>query len=159
MGFVYCFNPHPHAEGDTLGVRHVYALSVSIHTLTRRVTLSRLVPLLSMFSFNPHPHAEGDLSLTKIMLTTTRFNPHPHAEGDVLYPQRLFPHFRFNPHPHAEGDFYRLTLLSEFCSFNPHPHAEGDLNDLLSSRRIPVSIHTLTRRVTLVTKNNLFTSK
>ena len=36
---ISCFNPHPHAEGDTSEQIRAEFFNVSIHTLTRRVTV------------------------------------------------------------------------------------------------------------------------
>ena len=56
---------------------------------------------------------------------------------------------RFNPHPHAEGDKFSNGISTGNLCFNPHPHAEGDALSDEQITAIEVSIHTLTRRVTL----------
>ena len=84
-------------------------ITISIHTLTQRVTKTRGITGFLKSYFNPHPHAEGDgvyadipagYHLISIHTLTQRvtcsvswglgcpqhFNPHPHAEGDDLAP-------------------------------------------------------------------------
>ena len=165
------FNPHPHAEGDEEKSCWQLLLLVSIHTLTRRVTLLALLDKQARKGFNPHPHAEGDCYLAMRISAQRCFNPHPHAEGDWFVAddgetaivsihtltrrvtfciQGIDPKKDgFNPHPHAEGDSSASRPKNYSPSFNPHPHAEGDLGChiivLVTNR---VSIHTLTRRVT-----------
>ena len=77
------------------------------------------------------------------------FNPHPHAEGDLCETPPCRMGFGFNPHPHAEGDFLSHWKSVLYQCFNPHPHAEGDFLAKFIVSIVNVSIHTLTRRVTL----------
>ena len=126
-GWPFCFNPHPHAEGDKIPVSlHVSGSAVSIHTLTRRVTLllrtSEKVGDVSIHtltrrvtdcnrlrgcgrqSFNPHPHAEGDCFMT-LPLRVTIVSIHTLTRRVTLTTRTTtYRHTSFNPHPHAEGD-------------------------------------------------------
>ena len=56
----------------------------------------------------------------------------------------------FNPHPHTEGDSKLFALYKQMKNFNPHPHTEGDMAPPhIRSSPFLISIHTLTRRVTI----------
>ena len=100
-----CFNPHPHAEGDcvkdicfspvdvsihTLTRRVTVAFwsisvagTVSIHTLTRRVTVpvkyTELMYIVSIHTLTRRVTVSREYFIHR----TTSFNPHPHAEGDI----------------------------------------------------------------------------
>ena len=81
---MYNFNPHPHVEGDRVrGPKMVLRETISIHTLTWRVTCAGSSSVGIFINFNPHPHVEGDLCCVFTLITRCDFNPHPHVEGDA----------------------------------------------------------------------------
>ena len=78
------------------------------------------------------------------------FNPHPHEEGDAKTDTVGITLLNFNPHPHEEGDRPLCSCCVLPRYFNPHPHEEGDFCKGLFTPREIISIHTLTKRVTVV---------
>ena len=98
------FNPLPHAEGDCLQTMTWVIVCVSIHSLTQRETPPQPPPQEGIASFNPLPHAEGD----------TR-------EAVTCCPIGVSIHSLTQRETTLSLSFGRRTL-----SFNPLPHAEGD---------------------------------
>ena len=79
-----CFNPHPHAEGDKYVPVSCGRCIVSIHTLTRRVTMKKVkLPKIVMVSIHTLTRRVTNLA-KKVYEMLNSFNPHPHAEGDLF---------------------------------------------------------------------------
>ena len=140
-----CFNPRPHARGDT---RHL-----------------RLTPSLS--SFNPRPHARGDVKsdqFTRLDLVSihapTRgatffstsyikrrmFQSTPPREGRPSSTLAASRQHCFNPRPHREGRHFSRPRISSVGCFNPRPHARGDQARRWRHHGSTVSIHAPTAR-------------
>ena len=101
----FCFNPRPHAAGDSEDIDADRRPIVSIHARTRRATVGHSLRWSARRCFNPRPHAAGDVQCllayppqdeVSIHARTRRatetfckswkvkqcFNPRPHAAGD-----------------------------------------------------------------------------
>ena len=79
-----CFNPRPHAAGDTPANDPAPWGHVSIHARTRRATSRHCAHATRALRFNPRPHAAGDGEDFRLRGRAKRFNPRPHAAGDPL---------------------------------------------------------------------------
>ena len=124
-----CFNPRPHARGDSL----------SNHTR----------PCIHLFQSTPP--REGRQCNGSNKLRNQCFNPRPHARGDCAEPCCWPPLTCFNPRPHARGDGAGGVERCQTSGFNPRPHARGDLVVAVGQLLNLVSIHAPTRGATCLT--------
>ena len=124
-----CFNPRPHARGDT---RHL-----------------RLTPSLS--SFNPRPHARGDVKsdqFTRLDLVSI----HAPTRGATFFSTSYIKRRMFQSTPPREGRPSSTLAASRQHCFNPRPHAGGDYDNMEDLELLlSVSIHAPTRGATLWT--------
>ena len=99
---------------------------ISIHTLTQRVTLPRLFPLLVGIYFNPHPHAEGDLFWQGRQNWRQNISIHTLTQR-VTWGRRdkMGQILHFNPHPHAEGDPALIKMVTCYSRFQSTPSRRG----------------------------------
>ena len=141
------FNPRPPAEGDSCPCVNLLSVSISIHALPRRATMSGdVLALMPLFQSTP---SRGGRRLWSLPVqVSTHFNPRPPAEGDRPAIPCMISAHNFNPRPPADGDFNSSTnpdSVRAFQStpsrggrpvsfrrriyqrnFNPRPPAEGD---------------------------------
>ena len=76
------FNSHPHEEDDYPKKFYQCTLNISTHILTRRMTNSIFMILVSVKHFNSHPHEEDDILGWINCSLIQHFNSHPHEEDD-----------------------------------------------------------------------------
>ena len=74
------FNSQPHEEADMLVTLRLIVISISTHSLTKRLTQIRQL----MLHFNSQPHEEADLSLAVSKVWFIHFNSQPHEEADAV---------------------------------------------------------------------------
>ena len=122
-----CFNPLPHAEGDS----------------------TLFVALLIKGRFNPLPHAEGDCAGRAEELPLSGFNPLPHAEGDVSQESKTLKNLIVSIHSLTQRETATLPRPDFGNMFQSTPSRRGRP---LPRRRLEssgtVSIHSLTQRET-----------
>ena len=100
---------------------------ISIHTPTRGVTNSGVLPCLDHGNFNPHSHKGSDYVAVFRYKNNSHFNPHSHKGSDRI--------------------FEWLSTFS-LLYFNPHSHKGSDITRIQAVKAIEISIHTPTRGVT-----------
>ena len=125
-----CFNPRPHARGDTYGRLGIWQRT----------------------GFNPRPHARGDALKTTNNRQSLCFNPRPHARGDKLVTNGLKSRNVSIHAPTRGATFAAASKIFCIISFNPRPHARGDPQCGLDFQRLNVSIHAPTRGATKAVK-------
>ena len=125
---------------------------ISIHTLTQRVTRPGNGLTGPGKNFNPHPHAEGDIPCCFTVSMTPYFNPHPHAEGDMTWPNHSANRSTFQSTPSRRGWLNFLNCNYHSTLFQSTPSRRG-WHFCTGNIRVlnPISIHTLTQRVTKIT--------
>ena len=79
-------------------------MTISIHALVKRATVTYLAISFSFLNFNPRPREEGDPRLYRCQTSACNFNPRPREEGDVTEHPRQCIFIDFNPRPREEGD-------------------------------------------------------
>ncbi len=123
-------------------------LCISIHILTRRMTLIREI-FTCLRDISIHILTRR---MTHFCTSDTQFlpyfNSHPHKEDDAGHFVRIPVFCYFNSHPHKEDDAGHFVRIPVFCYFNSHPHKEDDAKTLKTIRKKNISIHILTRRMT-----------
>ena len=100
--------------------------NISTHSLTRRLTRETLPVLPVWWHFNSQPHKEADAGIKFAILRVHHFNSQPHKEADQLESYYFLHSQYFNSQPHKEAD---VTV-----------HSIRDI--------VPISTHSLTRRLT-----------
>ena len=143
------FNSQPHKEADWPHGRYTTdSQSISIHSLTRRLTKQRLTTVRTSRHFNSQPHKEAD----------EKWRPNKKYEKDISIhsltrrltlkglQDRLM--IDFNSQPHKEADPANNARTGYHYYFNSQPHKEADKIWTRHSRHDRISIHSLTRRLT-----------
>ena len=129
-----------------------------------------IVPSRPIWYFNSQPHKEADSCKLQMLGWQLYFNSQPHKEADITHILRRNAHTYFNSQPHKEADnktredcvawdVFQLTasqggwpirtlMERRFTHFNSQPHKEADHQFTGMRRRIYISTHSLTRRLT-----------
>ena len=125
MRAVSCFNPRPHARGDT----------------------HRMVSPRWATSFNPRPHARGDRGVC-VMYRPPSVSIHAPTRGATGIPSDNKRLKKFQSTPPREGRRCHQFHHAMENSFNPRPHARGDQFINAGFNPLKVSIHAPTRGAT-----------
>ena len=127
-----CFNPRPHARGDSRFGTGLPTRWVSIHAPTRGATSILMWLTTLMCCFNPRPHARGDPKESWSLLNPASFNPRPPARGDFLRGLHFHQCMSFNPRPHARGDVLNYVALQNVFIVSIHAPTRGATSHLLT---------------------------
>ena len=120
------FNSQPHKEAD-YRLNIVFPKgTISIHSLTRRLT--RTVQFIK------------DVRDISIHSLTRRLT----TQAIRLFLLRT----HFNSQPHKEADYPLASGIPFSSYFNSQPHKEADFRTGISIQKVHISIHSLTRRLT-----------
>ena len=144
----YYFNSQPHKEADggkTNAKNH--GKIISIHSLTRRLTIGTKECLFLQCYFNSQPHKEADGIRSRTPATRLHFNSQPHKEADCSHSQQISSTISFQ-FTASQGGWRnaaktiwsgiisihsltrRLTVIIPFLleerHFNSQPHKEAD---------------------------------
>ena len=177
---VHYFNSQPHEEADGIGGGSVATISISTHSLTRRLTEHCFRFRWRVEHFNSQPHEEADRSTEWVKYSAAYFNSQPHEEADQLNVSQVLTDIifqltasrggwlhqtgtptgtgYFNSQPHEEADLTTLSFSPEVYNFNSQPHEEADGIGGGSVATISISTHSLTRRLTEKVKAIAFDS-
>ena len=150
--FTFAISVSIHALTRRATVRLTKAQSVaqvSIHALTRRATVCKVD---KTYLKNVSIHALTRRATVLIItcgIAKQRFQSTP-SRGGRRKTEFIngVSNLSFNPRPHAEGDKYQKKNSCVIACFNPRPHAEGDYVCMYVVLKYQVSIHALTRRAT-----------
>ena len=119
------FNSQPHKEADTIVPGVFRTNDISTHSLTRRLTLWRML-WTGGLKFQLTASQGGWRLLIQVSLWHRHFNSQPHKEADCTTPENIY-------------------IL---CYFNSQPHKEADNEKQINNATIIISTHSLTRRLT-----------
>ena len=144
------FNSQPHKEADIMPLwpsaqttvfqltasqggwrsnlpHQQYHIHISTHSLTRRLTETRV------------EWVAGDVFQLTASQGGWRSIDHPLSALS----------FYFNSQPHKEADRVLMSVLVSQGYFNSQPHKEADVWDAGVPMQLPISTHSLTRRLTI----------
>ena len=125
-------------------------ISISTHSLTKRLTQLRQKMKKLMLHFNSQPHEEADLTHGRKIFHKSNFNSQPHEEADYHSPQSSHLPEYFNSQPHEEADHGETVEPPGKQYFNSQPHEEADGRPArIQSRHQDISTHSLTKRLTI----------
>ena len=163
------FNSHPHEEDDFPSLKNHCHIIISTHILTKRMTQIRKRMSLQSH-FNSHPHEEDDYNYvdnTTIYIISTHIltkrMTNDNLQGKITILFQLTSSRRgwrnvsvsgrslalyFNSHPHEEDDYSQMDTRIEQRYFNSHPHEEDDILQVWYRRKLNISTHILTKRMT-----------
>ena len=142
------FNSQPHKEADLEEFLNIRSITISTHSLTRRLTNCTVT--------NDRLHIISTHSLTRRLTSadksvrwyTLHFNSQPHKEADVTV-------YGFSPSQTISTHSLtrRLTFFQGWqekgiCHFNSQPHKEADTLSSNINVCWCISTHSLTRRLT-----------
>ena len=120
------FNSQPHKEAD----RHVWdylpMVSISTHSLTRRLTKINMIEKINNHLFQLTASQGGWPNKFWYVNTFLHFNSQPHKEADLNLHHAAIEHFYFNSQPHKEADVYLFSWDVIANNFNSQPHKEAD---------------------------------
>ena len=80
---LYHFNSQPHEEADDGQSIDADIVSISTHSLTRRLTNDNVWFGREEKDFNSQPHEEADNILRYFLSSLHHFNSQPHEEADI----------------------------------------------------------------------------
>ena len=102
-------------------------MSISTHSLTKRLTKERMANLLIHGYFNSQPHEEADFLYIQHH-AAPRISTHSLTKRLTF--QQLYEHFlpNFNSQPHEEADVIDKAAAADCLHFNSQPHEEADGN-------------------------------
>ena len=120
------FNSHPHEEDDYNYVDNTTIYIISTHILTKRMTNDNL---------------QGKITILFQLTSSRRGWRNVSVSGRSL---ALY----FNSHPHEEDDYSQMDTRIEQRYFNSHPHEEDDILQVWYRRKLNISTHILTKRMT-----------
>ena len=136
--------------------RALISQSISTHSLTRRLTIARILECFSHQYFNSQPHKEADGISSSLLYPSQYFNSQPHKEADHSIKNGFYRHRHFNSQPHKEADPGGFNLCCGWWYFNSQPHKEADGNRAyMPMYHAEISTHSLTRRLTLLLRETL----
>ena len=110
------------------------SMSISTHSLTKRLTMHSKLTRLNQFYFNSQPHEEADNLINTCVLVKTHFNSQPHEEADFYWLWK-------RNHP----DISTHSLTKRLTTTMPTK----------TNYHIGISTHSLTKRLTNI-KDNFF---
>ena len=174
------FNSHPHEEDDGISTKRTKGSSISIHILTKRMTVNISILnqsiRISIHILTKRMTQTFDIKSLFITISIHILTKRMTADKSALSSSSLY----FNSHPHEEDDAAPHDLQIEPCNisihiltkrmttqkgvrnvrernFNSHPHEEDDKSWCYPHSYTHISIHILTKRMTaILNKNNLF---
>ena len=99
--------------------------------------------------FNSQPHKEADSNVQADLRIEEYFNSQPHKEADYKSLANAKKEWNFNSQPHKEADVAKDGAIRRRFYFNSQPHKEADQDQQETINNLNISIHSLTRRLTL----------
>ena len=153
-----CFNPRPHARGDTIRRFDASGLDVSIHAPTRGATYIDKTHVVKYLVSIHAPTRGGDLSCVHLTGLPYMFQSTPPHEGrlDAIIGALIQTEFQSTP-PH-EGRLVYLLYFLILPRFQSTPPREGrHCQPATPCYHRSVSIHAPTRGATrIMSKKNIF---
>ena len=143
------FNSQPHEEADMLVTLRLIVISISTHSLTKRLTQLRQKMKKLMLHFNSQPHEEADLTHGRKIFHKSNFNSQPHEEADYHSPQSSHLPEYFNSQPHEEADGRPARIQSRHQDISTHSLTKRLTPAVYSCFKVTnISTHSLTKRLT-----------
>ena len=105
-------------------------------------------PITVSVHFNSQPHKEADGLMTGALGETLAFQLTASQGGWPVKKGKGRKARYFNSQPHKEADRFSQTQETLQNYFNSQPHKEADAWDAGVPMRLPISTHSLTRRLT-----------
>ena len=131
-------------------------IHISTHSLTRRLTRHGQNFMQLGSYFNSQPHKEADLGATA-RAPANSISTHSLTRRLTAATPAICWKCYFNSQPHKEADLFSTARLSPVRDFNSQPHKEADAGICSFSTAIPISTHSLTRRLTTPVSRSMTT--
>ena len=98
-------------------------MSISTHSLTKRLTYRSATKCIWYRNFNSQPHEEADVQRYQEYTVLGHFNSQPHEEADHYSTawRAAFSYFNSQPHEEADGNFrQKYIYLKLFFTLIAH---------------------------------------
>ena len=142
-----CFNPRPHAEGDSQELIVFTRWHVSIHALTRRATArvrsTAVLPLVSIHALTRRATLQKSAKCTN-----TKFQSTPSRGGRQAVSKDKQFELKFQSTPSRGGRPTTTSKITVTYMFQSTPSRGGRHSREYLTFEVEVSIHALTRRAT-----------